>query len=515
MKMNALSLFRITVLAFFSVCIGHGQCGNLASALSLSATARAGCNNQNLNQKYKYKPAVVVGKIIIDEYGDPFPSSSNKNSNKDNNNNEDDDKQQEQEALPISVSIGGGGPQAAFGAAAALAVWDSYHNNGESCKEVNGNSSVVTSYLSQPLVLPPVLLVAPVGKDWTASETSALLSTLNVTNFGSNSIAPFYFTAVEDDIDINNIVTYLLQSDDDDDSSVTPRIRMWHDQDQVVHWYAINDSFGPRGADSLWRNRPSAEDLVSILRAKNENRQLIDKDNNNSIDSDNSNDGIILHIIAEAGKDAAGGQLDSLPLFTDPTLLRNHFSFVGIEPVASGESIEEKDALSAATILRACWEGRNSLDSIFWCPDQPLDEAMRKHNLYDIFYDDGRNEDKENEGNPSLTIATRDGPRGSQIWRPPRANGMNISIPAAALSTEDGDPIDPTGAGNAYAAAMTTLIGNGVPLEKAACIATGVGAVVCEHEGLPTAMKNATWSSIVDRIHEAAMEVGAILEEKY
>ncbi|VEU36863.1 unnamed protein product [Pseudo-nitzschia multistriata] len=493
--MNLLA-FQIITFLFFGLFIFKGLYGNLAHAFSLSTAARRGRNNpdhgNNANQKYK--PVVVVGKIIIDEYGDPYPSSGEKNTiNK--HGDQSSYEPRETEASPLSISIGGGGPQAAFGAAAALAVWDSYHVNGIGDKNSSVSSMKLTPSCQQPI--PPVLFLAPVGKDWTKSETIALLSALNTTTSRSSSggdckecITPASITSQGQN---NNIVTHLIQSED----SITPRIRLWHDQDQVVHWYAINDSFGPKGADGLWRNRPSAEDLVSVL----------------STENCSECDGIILHVIAEAGKDAAGGQLDCLPLITDPTLVESHLSFLGIEPVASGESIEEEDALSAGTILEGSWKKTSSLDSVFWCPDYALDQAMRKHNIYDTFHKNG-GKDKEST---SILVSTRDGPRGSQIWYPfGDGSSRDITIPAAALSTKNGEPIDPTGAGNAYSAAMTALLGNSVPLNIAASIATGVGAVVCEYEGLPTAMINkATWSKIVERIHEAATEVRAKLKEEH
>eukprot|EP00536_Pseudo-nitzschia_multiseries_P006340 jgi/Psemu1/15010/gm1.15010_g len=475
---------RIIFLLFLSV--HRGRYENLASAFSLSIATGLqpkGPNNHNDIHIHRYKPVVVVGKIIIDEYGDPHSSCHQ------NGSNNDEAEPEKHESLPLSISIGGGGPQAAFGAAAALSVWDSFYNNGREDKEMNGT---VTSLPSRSP--PPVIFVAPVGKDWTMSETSALLSTLNVTNTSSAS-SP---TSADDCI---NVAVHLIQSDHNE-GSVTPRIRLWHDRDQVVHWYAIDDSFGQKGADGLWRNRPSPSELTSILHANIGNRKMLD---NNDADNNDGKDDVVLHVIAEAGKDAAGGKLDCLPLVTNPTLLEEHLSFVGIEPVASGECIGEEDALSAASILQGCWEVRNSLDSIFWCPDQQLDKAMRKHNLYDP-YDYGRYNE---EG--GLTIATRDGPRGSQIWRLERGSSRKMTLPSASLATKDGEPVDPTGAGNAFSAAMTALLGNGVPFEKAACIATGVGAVVCEHEGLPTAIENMTWLRILDRIHEAAMEVSAKL----
>ena len=201
----------------------------------------------------------------------------------------------------------------------------------------------------------------------------------------------------------------------------------------------------------------------------------------------------------------------------------------------------------------------SSLNSIFWCPDHELDKAIRNYNLYDNdndnnndnnngngsdnVNDNDNDNDSGNNGPPLLTIATRDGPKGSRILQK-RTSGSSSSsrrslhsfqkfnVPAATLQTttngEQQQPVNPTGAGNAYSAAMTALLGNNVPLRTAACISTGVGAIVCEYEGLPTtttaaaAATNNTsdsdndndndWSSILDRIYEAAMEVESKLD---
>ena len=61
---------------------------------------------------------------------------------------------------------------------------------------------------------------------------------------------------------------------------------------------------------------------------------------------------------------------------------------------------------------------------------------------------------------------------------------------------------------------MTALLGNGVPLQTAACISTGIGAIVCEYEGLPTTTTTMEdgWNAILDRIYEAAIEVESKLD---
>lgn len=453
-------------------------------------------NNSNPNSHrlyaFKYKPVVVVGKIIIDEYGDPFPDS-----------NDENHKQNEVEpAPPKTVSIGGGGPQAAFGAAAALAVWDSYYRNKDEGDTVQ----------TQTPPIPPVVFVAPVGKDWTCSETAALESSIGASTsvvFHINNCTGAVSGKPVPDVDVANhnhnhnhaiIKTHLVRSrmennekDNDNDGFFTPRIRLWHDRDQIVHWYALNDSFGPNGADGLWRNNPSSENLSSILEGGGWNAN----------GGDGDDDGVVVHAIAEAWTGAAGGGLDFLPLVQDELLL-HHISFVGIEPVASGESVTKEDAECAASILQTCCEtieesASFSVDTVFWCPDRDLDQAMRKHGLFCYNYE---SDDEIRRKRPLLIAATRDGPRGSTVEE--FGGSERMVVPAASLKSKDGAPLDPTGAGNAYSGAMTALLGNGISPLLAACIASGVGAVVCEHEGLPPPRE---WLKTLDRIASAAKEI--------
>ena len=437
---------------------------------------------------YYLKPVVVVGKIIVDEYGEPYPHL----------NNSDDSRSDKSEikaaAPPKSVSIGGGGPQAAFGAAAALAVWDRR-------SRFTGDNNIIPA--SEALISnsTSVIFVAPVGKDWTESETTALKSSLGASTSVVVHTENSSFAASQNDPskspDFPIIQTHLIRSgcnkkSEENNGFFTPRIRMWHDQDQKAYWYPLNDSFGADGADGLWRNNPSAEDLASIIEANKQN---------------GGGNGVILHGIAEAWTGAAGGRLDFLPLIENRDFLQRHLSFVGIEPVASGESVTTEDAEVAASILHSCCETVEALspaeNSVFWCPDRDLDQTMEEHDLYQ----------GNNGSNILLAVATRDGPRGSLLKEPLRSQDNECSptsIPAASLRTNDGDPIDPTGAGNAYSGAMTALLGNGVKLTTAACIASGVGAVVCEHEGLPPA---SDWSLTINRIEAAAREVEASLVE--
>jgi hypothetical protein len=523
----AFALFGPSVVAFSTTTIP-------ITPTQTTSTKKNYDNNQNNNNNI----VVVVGKIIIDEYGDPTNSIQ----------------------LPPNVSIGGGGPQAAFGAAAALAVWDCYYNNNNRTRNEDPPAQ-------------PVLLVAPVGKDWISQDASALRKLLLLTSpSSSNRTSGDNYDNDDNGSKSNNsnnndrktttnMMEYepiLIQSHE----YYTPRIRLWHDNKQNIHWYAMNDSFGPNGADGLWRNRPSTNDLISILkriiRIKEEEEGKYEGKN------DRIRNNVILHLIAEAGADAAGGGYDWSPLLLtnntnqSSSLLNQYISYVGVEPVASAKTMTEWDAISAITILN-----NNSIVD-FFCPDYELDKVIQKYNLYnEQQQSSSRRSNENNDGSSLLTIATRDGPRGSKIRNisscsvissriddddgnistPTTTRDANddsddndddliLYIPAATLRTDNGKPINPTGAGNAYCAAMTVLLGTRnsssssstsssssssaaaavtsrkrerrtITLKEAACIATGVGAIVCEYEGLPL-----QWNwSILDRIYQASLEV--------
>ncbi len=70
------------------------------------------------------------------------------------------------------------------------------------------------------------------------------------------------------------------------------------------------------------------------------------------------------------------------------------------------------------------------------------------------------------------------------------------------LIVPDGHPINPTGAGNAYAGAYAACRGLGSSIIEVACIANAVGAVVWEHVHLPPWM----WE-VIDRVVGAASKV--------
>jgi hypothetical protein len=253
------------------------------------------------------------------------------------------------------------------------------------------------------------------------------------------------------------------------DDHITPRIRLWHDESQNVQWYAVNDSFGPVGADGLWRNRPAASDILLALNRSG----IADKDS------------VVLHIIAEAGDGAAGGGMDSDPL-RDSKLLQR-LSFVGVEPIAFMD--EERGKVSTED-ARSCIRLIDSLPQLdLLCPDSHLDATFQE-----VGYKRG-----------SFHIVARDGPNGSILYErssDAQVETSRVLIPASTLETDDGEPVNPTGAGNAYSGALSALLGTGSSLVEAATIATGVGAAVCEYEQLPPW----TWE-VLDRIYSGSNEV--------
>ena len=82
-------------------------------------------------QESKVGPVVVIGKIIIDEYRSPL--------------DEEDGKKETRE--DAKITIGGGGPQAAWGAAAALAVMELMENSSSDAKGIDEKTL--------PQVIPP------------------------------------------------------------------------------------------------------------------------------------------------------------------------------------------------------------------------------------------------------------------------------------------------------------------------------------------------------------------------
>ena len=141
------------------------------------------------------RPILVVGKIIVDEYGHPnntaVPAFPGTNS---------------------SITVGGGGPQAAIGASLALAARDfiKQEDDDDANKEGDSEESVPPKQ--------PVYFMAPVGGlDFGLDEEAALLETLQ-----HALLHP----------------PVLLRGQ----GLVTPRIRLWHEnmpnkQEQTLRWF--------------------------------------------------------------------------------------------------------------------------------------------------------------------------------------------------------------------------------------------------------------------------------------
>ena len=200
---------------------------------------------------------VVVGKIIIDQYGDPAKRSK--------------------DGLLNNLTVGGGGPQAAWGAAAALA-----------CRDYFFRGDTLQHHIDSPL--PPkqqVTFIGPVGlKNWTPQHSRAL----------DNILLP-----------VLDLPPVLIGSND----HITPTINIWHDEAEIQKWHPVDGSFDAIGADGLWRDRP---DSGGILRAvKNEKED------------------IVLHCILESGSNPAGKGEDSL--FLEDVQLLSKIATLGIEPI--------------------------------------------------------------------------------------------------------------------------------------------------------------------------------------
>ncbi|KAL7541523.1 hypothetical protein ACHAXR_013197 [Thalassiosira sp. AJA248-18] len=341
---------------------------------------------------------VVVGKVILDKYGEP--------------------KVQHDDDGDAKVTIGGGGPQAAWGACAGLAARDIMLTwEGEKWEPVRTEKKA-------NLPLPPkqrVTFLAPIGlQNWTPARTA------NACN-----------TAI------------------------------------TLNWMPVNGSFGEDGANGLWRDRPSAQDILDAI---------------HDYDGD-----IVLHAILEAGDNPTGKGLDALPFFN--STLMNRVSAASIEPIvfpneATGlVSNDDRDGVISlinrveASLSASC-KGNNDRKLLVLSPDRPC---------YDALFSNGAFAQRSMDVQET-EFAVRNGAKGSFT--------KNAIIPSATLDTPDGIPVNPTGAGNAYSGAYVACRASGSSAEEAASIANAVGAAVCEHEHLPPW----TWE-VLDRITEAACEV--------
>ena len=375
--------------------------------------------------------AVIVGKIILDKYGPP----------KEDDGGDDN----------CGVTIGGGGPQAAWGAAASLAVRE-YLSHAAKKPKVNDESMSILHNTKHQ-----VTFLAPVGtKNWTPSMTEQL----------SKLLPPA-------------VRVVLVPSSD----HITPVINIWHDERENVRWLPLDGSlFESIGADGLWQNRPSSQDILNVIQ------------------DDKENEDIILHAIVESGNKPTGQGMDSLPFFDD--MLTSRVSAAGIEPIVFADDVSGKvtceDSLAVTATIRKIRKaffdarargketnGHNSRSLFVVTPDRPCYEGMTSNTDFSM-------NESENDDNNEFEMIIRDGGNGSFT--------NEMKMPAATLRTVDKAPVNPTGAGNAFSAAYVVCRGTGSSPKEAACIATAVGAVVCEYEHLPPL-------EVVERIAEAVCEV--------
>lgn len=290
----------------------------------------------------------------------------------------------------------------------------------------------------------PVTFLAPIGtKNWAPEMTNALNSLLPMLE-----TEPILATSAE---------------------HITPTINIWHDENEVVNWLPVDGSFGEVGASGLWANRPCADDILDAIKGYEGN--------------------ILLHAILEAGHKGTGGGMDALPFF-DPSLVER-LSAASIEPIIfPDESTGLVSAEDSRAVIRLVEKVSASLSAgcmskgdekmLLVSPDRPCYEALISD---ESFATDSKAE-----------FAVRNGANGSF------AN--EVIVPAATLRTPDGKPINPTGAGNAYAAAYAACRASGSCIEEAASLANAVGAVVCEYDNIPP------WSwEVVERVAEGAREV--------
>ena len=365
--------------------------------------------------------SVVVGKIIIDEYKDP----------------NDTDTQSP------AISVGGGGPQAAWAAAAALAVIQQQ-------QQLKQPTEVEEAIALLPPPPQPVIFLGPIGK-----------------------------MSTEEKLELNQMLRPAIQHICliEDTTYQTPKIQLWHDEKQDLQWFPLEDSWSTKGADSLWRNRPSAKDVLTAVSKVVTSSSSCPEINNDNGDSPSIDS---LFLIMESGKDAPGGGEDSSIL--EDKRLRQSTKIIGIEPIAfpDGETgkIPQQDMDSFQSRLKTY----QPIDVI--TPDKYLFESVDQSDFWNKYQ-----------------VAARYGEKGSKILDKQK-QGQHIDVPVATLQTPNGDVVNPTGAGNCYSSAFVTCLGQGLCVQDAACIATAVGAAVCEHSNLPPW----DWNTL-ERIREAADEV--------
>lgn len=156
---------------------------------------------------------VIIGKVIIDQYGDPSKRS--------------DDNE-------TILTVGGGGPQACWGAAAALACRDIYFKENIQSQQFDNTAPPKQ----------PITFIAPIGlQNWSQQHSTALESII---------------------LPLLDKPPLLVTSED----HITPTINIWHDENEIQKWQPVDGSFDAIGADGLWRNRPSSGDILAAVQAE-------------------------------------------------------------------------------------------------------------------------------------------------------------------------------------------------------------------------------------------------------
>jgi hypothetical protein len=377
---------------------------------------------------------IIVGKIIVDEYGPPNHDAAHPN-----------------------LTVGGGGPQAAMGAALALAT---LQYQGQKQDPID-----ITQLTPPPQ---PITLMAAVGE-------------LDFGHNGEEEALQEILGGVLKDPPL------LLRGK----GCITPRIRLWHEgTSQTLKWYAIDNSFGDeRGAGRLWKTTPTTADYINLIEKC-------------TVPTTRSKP--ILHVICEAGVEAPGRNGDSIPLLDQQ--IRQSIAFLGVEPILFPKEdgkVSPEDAIHCSRLLQDILEGSPPTNSDTRCqcsqvsvvisPDKAAYQSMVHASCLPMTTPSSQF---------SLdSIAVREGPDGSTIITTVASSDAldsPLHIPAASLRSLK----NPTGAGNAYSAAYTTLRGSGCDTITSSCIATGIGAVFCEYDHCPPYTYE-----VLDRIILASEEV--------
>jgi hypothetical protein len=232
---------------------------------------------------------------------------------------------------------------------------------------------------------------------------------------------------------------------------------------------------------------------------------------------------VACHVIVEGGVNGAARGKDIR--FLENLEVQHRLAFLGVEPVLFPDEVtghvSRQDAESARSLLAslsvAATNAAATPTIILISPDLETYQAIKDVDA--LFW------------NQYPQVAIRKGPQGSVVLVPPKVGHddddddddddsnskqpQELRIPAATLMTFDKTPVNPTGAGNAYAGAFSALRSiksATVSLEEAACIASAVGAVFCEYEHMPP------WTNaVLARVRTAAaqVQVSASVQAKY